>query len=79
MQFNPIKNILNCNYNFSLVKDSSSEKIKLILFYFNTKISENGNKRSRLALFEQIQKENAAIDDLESGKPNCFIYKEVAQ
>jgi hypothetical protein len=55
MQFNPIK-YTNCNYNFSLVKDSSSEKIKLILFYFNTKISENGNKRSRLALFEQKRK-----------------------
>jgi hypothetical protein len=44
MQFNPIKNILNCNYNFSLVKDSSSEKIKLILFYFNTKISKMETK-----------------------------------
>jgi hypothetical protein len=71
MQFNPIKHTSTCYYNFSLVKDSSSEKIKLILFLTQKSIKME-TKDQDWPYLNKYKEENAAIND-PSGKTGCFM------
>jgi hypothetical protein len=61
-------------YFASYLDISSIKKIKLTLFSLSTTSYGNRNRRSRLALFKQIQKENAVLDTTQTDENRIVFY-----